>query len=457
MKKLSFLLLILLVPVNGLFSQKVVINSDYFSRDKNLIRLIRNNLRKGEQLKGMIDTYLVRKGYVFSRVLSVKQRGNSVFVGIEEGRVNRIIIYGDAGVSRGVLDSYLSLRSGDIFNRNKFRLQIKKLQGLKLFENIYYKIIIPRKTIWIKVMIRKKRYFQVDGNYTTSYGLMPYLGFIDRGLFGSRIYMDLNAETGFWDELKYVKFNPCFNAGNLYLEFYFRKGKTYIKNNDYASEEERFSIGKNFPLSKNSDLIFSVPLEHYFFYRTAKFRDQIFIDGLRFGLTVQFTFNNRRDVIEKREETDLRLKAALLYFNKKKDHYIRLTGDFKTYFRLLEDMGLVFRNSSGTIGNYRPLDTMLLIGGENQRGYVEGTAIADLKFENTVELEYELFFNLIKSFLFLDTSYYREKEGTRFLMSYGPGLLFNLMNFNVQVCYGAPFKAGFFTGNIYLSISKMIY
>ncbi len=144
------------------------------------------------------------------------------------------------------------------------------------------------------------------------------------------------------------------------------------------------------------------------------------------------------------------------------DNYTKIKTDLKLYQRLFYDFGFVYKNSSGYIWGMAPLDNLFLLGGINQRGYLEGAVITDFKFENTFEVENELIFNFLRLGLFIDTSYFKQNRKYDFIISYGPGIILNLNilnihNFNIQFFYGVSIERQFHKGNFYINLKKIIY
>lgn len=454
---LFFLLCLLPVRSVAHASPKTVIRSGFFSRDSELMRIAAQYGNDRELLVEKANRYLRRSGYSLSRVLSTRSSNGTLILEMEEGRLRAFPVFGATKISRGILDSYLSFRPGDIFNRNRLRLQLKKLAGTGLFDSITYRIIPSRNTVWVRVTMKKRSYFQIDGNYTTQYGLMPYLGFVHRNLFSSRILMDLNAECGFRERLNYYQFRPRLLAGDYFFHFSYRKGRRFINRDDYSSEEAGISAGRDFSLSPDSRISVAVPVESRFFYDTSGLPDLLFPDGLRTGLILCFTRSDRRNVLEDREETVLRLEASLMLI-RDQGGFCRFTSYYRTYRKFTQDTGLLFRNSAGYLIGRKAADQLFLMGGDYQRGYSEGTHTADLKFENTLELDQEIFFGFLKAALFLDVSFFRFAQDQRkALLSYGPGLLMNIGIFRAELYYGAPFTASFLSGNFYFSLSRIIY
>lgn len=75
-------------------------------------------------------------GYVMSSVADVRIEGTKINVIIVEPRVERIIIQGNTITKTFVIERYLRVKEGDIFNSNKLRLSLSRLQGLGFFSDV---------------------------------------------------------------------------------------------------------------------------------------------------------------------------------------------------------------------------------------------------------------------------------------------------------------------------------
>ena len=84
--------------------------------------------------------------------------------------------------------------------------------------------------------------------------------------------------------------------------------------------------------------------------------------------------------------------------------------------------------------------------------------MTDLSFGNSLEIENEIILNYLRIIVFVDTSLYKkDKNGYDFIISYGPGLILNIMNFNIQAYYGIATDKKIFEGLFYLKLKKIIY
>jgi outer membrane protein insertion porin family len=75
-------------------------------------------------------------GYVMTSVADVQIEGDTLNVVIVEPRVEKIIIQGNRITKTKVIQRYIRLKEGDIFNSNKLRLSLSRLQGLGFFSDV---------------------------------------------------------------------------------------------------------------------------------------------------------------------------------------------------------------------------------------------------------------------------------------------------------------------------------
>ncbi len=455
MKKI--ILLFFMLFALPLYPEKIIITSDYFSGDTELLQFIKENINNKKDLQNKINKYLYFKGYDFSSVRKIIHAGKEkTLIFVTEGRIENFRIAGNRKISDKIIKIYLYFKKYDVFNKKKLRLQIKKLYNTGLFDSIKYNIDKSTKSINIEIIEKKRKYFKLSGNYTEQYGFMPYLGFINRHLFKSELFMDINTEFGFWDKLNYYRLNANFIYQNIHLDMTHRQGKTFINKYDYSSEEEKINAGINIYSSKNYNIFTFFPLENYYFYNTDNFKSMNIINGIRYGISLLFSYNNKREVLDSREESIFNLQLNTIFFNKTMN-YMKLTFNWKLYWYLFYGFGIVYKNSTSLIDPDAPFDQLFLIGGDNQRGYSEGSYITSQKFENSLEIENELIFSYLKLALFFDTSYFKNDRKYDYIISYGPGMVLNILSFNIQFFYGISTDKKFQEGQFYIKLKKIFY
>lgn len=75
-------------------------------------------------------------GYVMANVADVQIEGDVINVVIVEPKVAQIIIQGNKITKTHVVRRYLKLKEGELFNSNKLRLSLNRLQGLGFFNDV---------------------------------------------------------------------------------------------------------------------------------------------------------------------------------------------------------------------------------------------------------------------------------------------------------------------------------
>lgn len=75
-------------------------------------------------------------GYVMANVADVQIQGDVINVVIIEPKVAQIIIQGNKITKTHVIKRYIKLKEGDLFNSNKLRLSLNRLQGIGFFNDV---------------------------------------------------------------------------------------------------------------------------------------------------------------------------------------------------------------------------------------------------------------------------------------------------------------------------------
>ena len=75
-------------------------------------------------------------GYVMANVKDVRINGDVITVEIIEPKISDIIIQGNKITKKHIIERYLKIKSGELFNANKLRLTLNRLQGLGYFNDV---------------------------------------------------------------------------------------------------------------------------------------------------------------------------------------------------------------------------------------------------------------------------------------------------------------------------------
>lgn len=75
-------------------------------------------------------------GYVMASVADVRIEGTEITVVIVEPKISQIVIQGNKITKAYVVQRYLKIKEGELFNSNKLRLSLSRLQGLGFFSDV---------------------------------------------------------------------------------------------------------------------------------------------------------------------------------------------------------------------------------------------------------------------------------------------------------------------------------
>lgn len=75
-------------------------------------------------------------GYVMANVADVQIDGDAITVIIVEPKISQIVIQGNKITKKHVVQRYLKIKEGEIFNSNKLRLTLNRLQGVGFFSDV---------------------------------------------------------------------------------------------------------------------------------------------------------------------------------------------------------------------------------------------------------------------------------------------------------------------------------
>ena len=75
-------------------------------------------------------------GYVMANVADVRIDGTEINVVIVEPKISQIVIQGNKITKTHVVQRYLKIKEGELFNANKLRLSLSRLQGVGFFSDV---------------------------------------------------------------------------------------------------------------------------------------------------------------------------------------------------------------------------------------------------------------------------------------------------------------------------------
>lgn len=120
------------------------------------IKFIGNTVYSEDKLKGMLftqpgmifnrtffrnDLQRIKEkyqadGYVMANVKDVKIEGDKITVEIIEPKISEIVIQGNKITKKKIVERYLKIKTGELFNSNKLRLTLNRLQGIGYFSDV---------------------------------------------------------------------------------------------------------------------------------------------------------------------------------------------------------------------------------------------------------------------------------------------------------------------------------
>ncbi len=436
----------------NLFASVIVVNNDFPEKD-NIENLI-SGYTDFNKIESRINKYLYYKGYKFSKVEDITKISGDIIISIDDGRIKECRIEGDFKISISLLKVYLKFKKGDIFNEKEFRLQIKKLYNTGLFDKIVYELYDDKYLIIIKIREKKKRFFNYSGNISSKYGVIPFVQYVDRDIFGSMTQLKISAEMGVWDNIKFQHYIAEYGIKGFNLKFSYRNGLKYMGENDYSEEMTELDFRKEFKFGKYSSMSFNLFREYHNFYEIGKFTTEYIYQGVRYGFSINYLLTYERDVVENR-------KVQYIDFNSINKTYgsgmflSKLELSWKKYFSPFIYTGLVYQGDLSYIyGEKVPFDEKYAVGGFNQRGYYEGEKWSNFKFENSLEISYMVLLDRLYLSFFCDTSLIEDEQKYTFLVSNGAGILLNILKMNLYLYYGVPVDKTILNGEIYFKLEK---
>lgn len=75
-------------------------------------------------------------GYVMANIADVQIEGDAVTVVIIEPKISQIVIQGNKITKKHVVERYLKIKEGELFDSNKLRLTMNRLQSVGFFEDV---------------------------------------------------------------------------------------------------------------------------------------------------------------------------------------------------------------------------------------------------------------------------------------------------------------------------------
>jgi len=193
-------------------------------------------------------------GYVMASVGDVQVSGNVITVVIVEPKISQIVIQGNKITKKYVVQRYLKIKEGEIFNANKLRLTLSRLQGIGFFSdvNVNFEPADDQNNVIVVLTVEEARTGKLGFNvaYGTQSGFGGGMSYENFNIAGKGLKLSVGFEVG--DRSEYwVSFEQPYMSGKVMawkIGGYKRNWDDlyYYINDEQAFEYERDKIGGYF-------------------------------------------------------------------------------------------------------------------------------------------------------------------------------------------------------------------
>ncbi len=139
-------------------------------------------------------------GYAMANVEDVKIDGANVNVVICEPRISQIIIQGNKITKTKIIQRYLKIKEGDLFNSNKLRLTLNRLQGLGFFNdvNVNFEPTDKKDEVIIVLTVEEGKTSRIGFNvaYGSQSGLGGGVTYSNFNIGGKGLKLDTGIQVG---------------------------------------------------------------------------------------------------------------------------------------------------------------------------------------------------------------------------------------------------------------------
>ncbi|MCF0247932.1 MAG: BamA/TamA family outer membrane protein [Synergistes sp.] len=155
-------------------------------------------------------------GYVMANVKDVKIDGDVINVDIVEPRISEIIIQGNKITKKRIIERYLRFKPGELFNSNKLRLSLNRLQGVGFFNdvNVNFEPGENPEDVVVILTVEEARTGKLGFNiaYGTSSGFGGGLSYENTNIGGQGLKLSVGFELGNRQEY-WLTFEQPFMSG----------------------------------------------------------------------------------------------------------------------------------------------------------------------------------------------------------------------------------------------------
>jgi outer membrane protein insertion porin family len=190
-------------------------------------------------------------GYVMASVGDVQVNGNVITVVIVEPKISQIVIQGNKITKKYVVQRYLKIKEGEIFNANKLRLTLSRLQGVGFFSdvNVNFEPAEDQNNVIVVLTVEEARTGKLGFNiaYGTQSGFGGGMSYENFNIAGKGLKLNVGFEVG--DRSEYwLSFEQPYMSGKVTawkIGGYKRNWDDlyYYINDEKAFEYERDKVG----------------------------------------------------------------------------------------------------------------------------------------------------------------------------------------------------------------------
>ena len=160
------------------------------------------NLKELEKAKKEIEKYYREEGYILAKVvdLTIKKK-DQLYITINEGRLNNIVINTDGQTKDYIIRRELSIKEGQVFNIDQVWKDLRNIYNLGFFEEVkpdYKAVEGDRQAVDLIINLKegKTNTFTIGGGYGSASGMTGVIELDKKNLFGRGQNVKLNWEFG---------------------------------------------------------------------------------------------------------------------------------------------------------------------------------------------------------------------------------------------------------------------
>ncbi|TDX59189.1 BamA/OMP85 family outer membrane protein [Orenia marismortui] len=217
------------------------------------------NLNKLDESTQAINKYYQDEGYILAKVVDVTiKESDKLYVTINEGELNKIIINTDGETKDYVVRRELSMEPGQVFNVNQMWNDLRNIYNLGYFKDVkpQFKPVEGESqsaNLVINLKEAKTGTFSVGGGYSSSSGMTGLINIEKDNLFGTGKRVKLNWEFGGKQNLYEIGFYEPWAFGtetSLNFNLY---NRTEEDSNDNDVNEKGIDITAGHPITDNTN------------------------------------------------------------------------------------------------------------------------------------------------------------------------------------------------------------